>query len=251
MRAIGAHRGLASHVSCLNIEPPRDGSRFMSARSPHRRPRAPALDFGPCESARRPIARSNTAGSKRARAESSTDAPDTQSNFDTVYDENVDFVWRSARRLGVSTTNLEDVVQEVFIVVHRKLDAFEGRSSLRTWLYGITLHVVRNHKRSGRRKPMNGSEEASRAVDNAPISDRQRPDAVVERQRARDMLQRILNELPDDLSEVLVMAELENMSGPDIAAVTGLKVATVYGRLKAARIKFNDKVGRHTRQRSS
>ncbi|MEZ4442999.1 MAG: RNA polymerase sigma factor [Polyangiaceae bacterium] len=166
-------------------------------------------------------------------------------SFEAVYDQQVDFVWRSARRLGVDPAHLEDVVQEVFLTVHRKLAEFEGRSALRTWLYGITLHVVRNHRRGRRRKPLDVSEAAAIAIENAPDSDRRRPDAVAERRERDLLLDDLLAQMPDPLREVLVMAELEGLSGPEMASLTGLKVATVYGRLRNAREKFNAIVACH------
>ena len=160
--------------------------------------------------------------------------------FEAVYERHVDDVWRAARRLGVQASGLEDIVQEVFIVVHNKLADFEGRSSIKTWLYGITLMVVRNHRRGRRRKPMDLGEGAEIALSNAPISEREQPDVLAERRRAGATVHQILDRLPDDLGEALVMAELEGMSGPEIAEVTGLKVATVYGRIRTARVKFNE-----------
>src|SRR6185436_19202677 len=68
--------------------------------------------------------------------------------FEEVYEQNVTFVWRSARRLGVADAAIDDVVQEIFVVVHRRLREFEGRSSLKTWLFAIVLRVVRDHRRS-------------------------------------------------------------------------------------------------------
>lgn len=160
--------------------------------------------------------------------------------FEAVYEAHVDDVWRAARRLGVPASSLEDIVQEVFIVVHRKLADFEGRSSLKTWLYGITLMVVRNHRRGRRRKPLDVGEGAEIALSNAPISEREQPDVLAERRRTGATVHDILDRLPEELREALVMAELEGMSGPEIADVTGLKVATVYGRIRTARAKFDE-----------
>src|SRR4051812_22933519 len=82
--------------------------------------------------------------------ESGTKAAEAKS-FAEIYDRNFDFVWRVARRLGVAQSALDDVVQETFLVVHRRLA--EPRScTLRTWIYGITVQIVRNHRRSLRRK---------------------------------------------------------------------------------------------------
>ena len=180
----------------------------------------------------------------RTSAEPTTPEPSPTSGviptFEAVYEQHVDDVWRAARRLGVHDAALEDIVQEVFIVVHHKLAAFEGRSSLKTWLYGIALMVVRNHRRGRRRKPMDLGEGAEIALSNAPISEREQPDVLAERRHAGATVHAILDHLSDDLREALVMAELEGMSGPEIAEVTGLKVATVYGRIRTARAKFNE-----------
>ncbi len=136
-------------------------------------------------------------------------------------------------------------MQEVFLVVHRRRDTFQQRAMLRTWLYGITLHVVRNHRRGKRRKPLAIGEAAEVALANTPGSEQQQPDSLIERKRAGEALQQLFACLPHELRDVLVMAELEQLSGPDIAKLTGLKTATVYGRLKTARAKFNAVVARH------
>src|SRR5262245_16282732 len=84
-----------------------------------------------------------------ARARPAIDEPVA---FDAVYDACFDFVWRNARRLGVPDAQLDDAVQEVFLVVHRRLADFEGRSSIKTWVFGILLKVAADHRRALRRK---------------------------------------------------------------------------------------------------
>jgi len=204
----------------------------MSLGSSHRRPSAPPFELDPEGSDSEP-----PVSAERDRGE-------TERTFETVYEQHLDHVWHSARRLGVEPSSLEDVVQEVFIAVHRQLPGFEGRSTLRTWLYGITLHVVRNHRRRQRRKPIDVSASAAIALDHEPDSERRRPDVAAERRDDQAQLTRVLEALPDELREVLVMAELQEMTGPEIASVMGLKPATVYGRLRTARRKLNDIVAR-------
>jgi RNA polymerase sigma-70 factor, ECF subfamily len=72
--------------------------------------------------------------------------PAAPPSLEATYDAYFPVVWRSVQRLGVPTAQADDVVQEVFLVVHRKLEGFEGRSSLKTWLYGITLRVARAYR---------------------------------------------------------------------------------------------------------
>src|SRR5580704_9404019 len=68
-------------------------------------------------------------------------------SFKEVYDEHFRFVWRSLRRLGVPESDVADAVQDVFLVVHRRLCEFEGRSKVSTWLYGICYRVARDRRR--------------------------------------------------------------------------------------------------------
>ena len=160
--------------------------------------------------------------------------------FAEVYEAQFDFVWRSARRLGVSALHLDDVVQEVFLVVHRRLAEFEARSSLKTWLFAITRRVVGDYRRSARRKPSepigNYEPEASASC---------LADARLARDEDARLLYALLDELDEDKREVFVLAELEQMSGPEIAEALGDNVNTVYARLRAARAAFEAAVARH------
>lgn len=161
-------------------------------------------------------------------------------SFEDVYQAHFGFVWRSAKRLGVREASLDDAVQEVFVVVHRRLADFEGRSSLRTWLFGITLRVVRAHRRSARhREP--GSEvdpDTLRATESGPAEHAEQAEAV-------RLLHALLDELEDERREVFVMAELEQMSMPEIAVAIGINVNTAYARLRTARQEFEQALARH------
>src|SRR5262245_22373561 len=81
--------------------------------------------------------------------------------FEELYEAHFDFVWRSLRRLGVPHPGLDDAVQEVFIVVHRRLGAFEGRSTLKTWLFGIAVHVAQKAGRDSRGRALEDVGEQS------------------------------------------------------------------------------------------
>lgn len=178
-------------------------------------------------------------------ADAATDiavAPEDIPSFEDVYRDYFALVWRSAKRLGVRDAFLDDVVQEVFVIVHRRLDAFEGRSSLKTWLFGITLRVARDHRRSAARKR---AEAQAGAVDpdtlRAPTPG---PGDALEKTEAVRILHEILDELDDDRRDVFVMAELEQIAMPDIAATLGLNVNTAHARLRAARQAFEEAVAR-------
>jgi RNA polymerase sigma-70 factor (ECF subfamily) len=160
--------------------------------------------------------------------------------LDDVYREHFSFVWRSAKRLGIGESSLDDVVQEVFVIVHRRLGEFEGRSSLRTWLFGITLRVARDHRRSAARKSADGSVDLDTLVATSPG-----PGEALEKADAVRLLHAILDQMDDERREIFVMAELEQLSMPDISETLGINVNTAYARLRAARQSFEDALARH------
>lgn len=161
-------------------------------------------------------------------------------DFDEVYRTQFAFVWRSARRLGLTDAALDDAAQEVFVVVHRNLASFEGRSSLRTWLFGITLRVVRDARRAARRRDTGPPVDPDSLVaqDGGPAERVEKADAV-------RLLHRLLDALADDRREVFVMAELEQMPMPEISDALGINVNTAYARLRLARQDFEQALVRH------
>ena len=159
---------------------------------------------------------------------------------DQVYEAHVDFVWRSARSLGVREMNIDDVVQEVFVVVQRRLAEFEGRSDIKTWLFGITRRVVRAHVRQLVRSRSQTETSADLVDPNAACAESQL--ATLEGAR---LLYALLDELEPDLREVFVLSELEEMSGPSIAEALDLELSNVYARVRRARMAFDAALRRY------
>lgn len=146
-----------------------------------------------------------------------------------VFDEHAGYLFRTFRHLGVPESDIEDLCQEVFVVVHRKLGEFEGRSSLKTWLYGICLRVASDHRRRAHvREERPYSEPAQHIAAGRGLG----PDARAE---ARSALQRLLSELDEDKRVVLVLYELEGLTMKEVAEVVGCPLQTAYSRLHAAR----------------
>ncbi|MBX3190027.1 MAG: sigma-70 family RNA polymerase sigma factor [Labilithrix sp.] len=166
--------------------------------------------------------------------------PAAAHDFEAVYRAHFGFVWRSAKRLGVFDAALDDVVQEVFVVVHRRLGDFEGRSSLKTWLFGIAVRVVRDHRRAVRRK------NPGPPVDPDSLGTTSGgPQESAEKAEAVRLLHAMLDEMDDERREVFVMAELEQMSMPEIAEALAINVNTAYARLRIARQEFEQSLARH------
>jgi RNA polymerase sigma-70 factor (ECF subfamily) len=160
--------------------------------------------------------------------------------FVEVYRQYFGFVWRSARALGARPPATEDVVQEIFVVVHRLLPEFQGRSTLRTWLSKIVLNVVRHHRRSlVRRSPHEVSGEEVSDPDTVAAKGLDPFETAVLSERTR-LVQRVLDALDDEKREVLVLAEFEELTVPEIAEALGLKLNTAYSRLRLARRAFDE-----------
>jgi RNA polymerase sigma-70 factor (ECF subfamily) len=160
---------------------------------------------------------------------------------EAVYEAHFDFVWRVARRLGAPAQYLDDVVQEVFVVVQRRLPDFEGRSDLKTWLFGITRRIVRAHARRHARQPRACSDElATFADEGAPSAEAQ----LVDHEGTRVMYA-LLQELDENKRAVFVLSELEEMSGPAIAEALDLHLSNVYARIRTARQAFDAALSRY------
>ena len=186
----------------------------------------------------------STAGAAGPRGAGVPDALATPL-FVELYDAHARFVWRAVLRLGISADAIEDVVQEIFLVVHRRLADFEHRSSARTWIYGIALRVARTHRRTLERRHLtvaSGREELEPLA--LPDDPALGPDAVLEKTEAARLVMALLDELDDEQREIFVLAELEEMSLSEIAEIFGANTNTVASRLRAARRAFDAALSR-------
>jgi len=165
--------------------------------------------------------------------------------FADLYETYFTFVWRSARRLGTAEPNLDDVVQEIFMIAFRRQDEFEGRSSVKTWLYGIVFNVVRAHRRELAQKHPQAVVGDRRVDPEVLIDGADGPHEQASKSEAAHVVDRFLEGLDDDRRAVFVLAELEQLTAPEIAAVVGAPLNTVYSRLRLARIDFAKAVARH------
>jgi RNA polymerase sigma-70 factor (ECF subfamily) len=170
------------------------------------------------------------------------EAPGLDATLRAVYAEHFARVWRSLRRLGVPEAQLEDAVQDVFVVVHRRWSEFQGRSSLETWIYGIVLRVAKDYRRSEERhaRRVQGLLQATVAEPRARA-----PDEEAERREARRLIHDVLQTLPDEQRELLVLIELEQLPLRDAAQALGLHVRACQRRLRAAHLALEAGLAAH------
>lgn len=162
-------------------------------------------------------------------------------SFEQVYEAYSAFVWRNARRLGVPSTGAEDVVQDVFIVVQRRLPDFDGRTAIQSWIFGILVRVVSHHRRSYQRKDARCvSLEPGMAYHNTSLAGARSPSEQAENAERIRLLEKLLGQLDEGKRTLLVLSELEGWTLREIAEYLGSNTNTVHSRLRAAKRAFED-----------
>jgi RNA polymerase sigma-70 factor (ECF subfamily) len=146
-----------------------------------------------------------------------------------LYREQFAFVWRMLLHFGVSVAVIEDAVQDVFVVVHRRWEQLDAHVSVRSWLCGISRRVAADH----RRKRSRHERKLEALPRPGPNLDFERE---IEDQQLIAALERALAELEPERCEVFVLAEIEGMTAREISEALGVNPNTVSSRLRAARI---------------
>lgn len=167
-------------------------------------------------------------------------------SFDDVYQAHVDRVARWAIRLGGPAIDVDDVVQEVFVAVHRQLAGFRGDSSVATWLYRITANVVSDRRRRNRwRRFLSGhaSDYADRVPSGAPT-----PIEVLEQREAVERVYRALDGMNERYRTLIILFEIEQLSGQEVVRLTGTKEGTLFVTLHRARAQFKKRLSRIERE---
>jgi len=160
-----------------------------------------------------------------------------------IHAAHADFVWATLQRFGVRDADLEDMLQEVFIVVHRRLDSYDGTSKVTTWLFGIAMRVAAAHRRKAHVRRERAVEEVpEEGMDRSSAPDD--PEQAAMRRQARARLDEILDGMDLDRRAVFVMFEIEELSCDEIAALMGVPTGTVYSRLHKARKEFEASLAR-------
>lgn len=175
---------------------------------------------------------SNLKTAKEAPVERHISVPENDAqalSFDAVVADHGPYVWRVLRRLGVRSADIEDVWQETFIVVHRKLGGFEGRAQLRTWLSAIAVRVASDYRsRAYRRR-----EQATDELPETGAAASQQEGLLDQERRA--LLDRLMAELKPEQREVVVLYEFAELPMQEVAEALGCPLQTAYSRLHAGR----------------
>jgi len=153
-----------------------------------------------------------------------------------------DSVWRLLRRLGLDPASADDAAQQVFLVAARRLSDID-REKERSFLCGTATRVAAGLRQKARRR----GEEALETDDAAegPSSQPTGADELVDRKRKRELLDRILGQMEEELRVVLVLAEMEDLGKREIADILAIPEGTAASRLRRAREDFQARLTRH------
>lgn len=153
-----------------------------------------------------------------------------------VHARHGEFIWKTLYRMGVRAPHLEDVYQEVFLVVHRRLDSYAGHCAITTWLFEVCFRVAAGYRRRAHfRREQLVADAGSVTYVAAPTPT---PEREVERRQAADRLHDLLSTLNLEQRVVLTMFELEGLTCDQIGENIGVPIGTVYSRLHRARKAF-------------
>jgi RNA polymerase sigma-70 factor (ECF subfamily) len=161
--------------------------------------------------------------------------------LEEIYDKHADFVWRTLRRMGVPDSDLGDALQAVFLSVHRNLLGFEGRCRVTTWLFTLCRTVARERRASAHLR----HEVFDQVLVDEEIDLRADVVAAAERRERIGLLEMLLDQLDADQRNVLILFELESLSGEEIGEALSIPIGTVYSRLWSARKAFRRALARH------
>ena len=176
-------------------------------------------------------------GPEPAVAQSSTP------KFAKIYTTYFSFVWSMARYMGVESTSLDDVVQDIFVIICERLHTLQHPEALRSWIYGIARRVVSTHHRTQRSALITtGTVRLEPELIHPELPT---PQQLAEQSERAKLLWKLVSCLDEQKREVFVLAELEEMTAPEIATVTNVPLNTVYSRLRAARQELEEALQRH------
>jgi RNA polymerase sigma-70 factor (ECF subfamily) len=177
-----------------------------------------------------------------ARPQSRPEA-ERQARLGRMIDSDYRLIWRLLRRLGVPAHSVDDATQQVFLIAAERLDDIQERSE-RAFAFGTALRVAQTFRRKL------GREQAGADADTRE-SLLPGPDELSEQRRARETLNRLLEAMPLDLRAVFILFELEGMTSPEIAELSGVPLGTVASRLRRARESFRLLVEQETARRAA
>jgi len=155
---------------------------------------------------------------------------------DSAFRIEFEYVQRTLRRLGTDRSDVDDLAQEVFLVLHRRWSEYDQSRPLRPYLFGVAVRIALANQRKRVREVAFGNIELS--------DERPSPEDVLSDKETRGLLQAALKRIPLPRRTVLVMHELDHVPVTEVAATLSIPLFTVYSRLRKARAELKHETRR-------
>lgn len=168
--------------------------------------------------------------------------PDAAAQVEDLFRTHGEFVWRVLRRQGVPDAEIEDAVQEVFLVVYKRVGEYVEQGAVRAWLFTISRQVANHYRRSFARR----ERKQQALAQDGPVAHDAMP--ATERSEAVAVVNDFLAELGEEQAMVFYLVEIEGMTAPEVATSLNVNLNTVYGRLRLARRRFEDMLAERAKQ---
>lgn len=169
-----------------------------------------------------------------------------ESSFKQIYDTYIDMVYNLSLNYLQNSTDAEDVCQNVFVKVHKNIDKFQGKSSLKTWIYRVTINQCHDFIKAKKRKKRFGNVvslfQENKADSTLPLPDFNHPGVILEDKEAVVNIFSKINELPNNQKTALLLKSIEGLSQKEIAEVMEISSKAVESLLSRARSNLKKKL---------
>ena len=195
-----------------------------------------------------PMGSAQLEGMKPARSASAAASPEQPEgpDFESIFEDEFDYVWFTLRRFGVASNDVEDLTHEVFIQVYKHFDQYDAARPMRPWLFGFAYRIACGYRRLARHRVEALDERADRATDPSPSA----ADHLATRQRL-ELAWDALQHLDLDQRAVFILHEIEECPIPEVAETLRIPRNTAYSRLRLARAQFAKTLHRLGAQRGA
>ncbi len=168
----------------------------------------------------------------------------SESAFAELMGRYQDRIFRLLSRYTRDALECEDLAQEVFLKVFRKLHTFQHDSQFYTWLYRIAVNTATDHLARRSRRRLQLVEDDAALDAGTPRSEQQDVSSPLIQRELAEVARKILDRMPEKYRTILLLREYEDLSYTDIAGVLGIQLGTVESRLFRARQRFKEMLER-------
>lgn len=172
-----------------------------------------------------------------------------EASFETLLRKYETKVYNLAMRLTRNVEDAEEVLQDVFVTVYRKIDGFEGKAKFSSWLYRITVNAAFMKLRKRKQEASLALDELLPQINSRAVSEHcssgSRSDFMTVNKEIRDVLEGAIGRLPDDYRAVFILRDIDGLSNKEVGEILELTIPAVKSRLHRSRLMLRKRLRRY------